>query len=249
MKQIKFSTAKQLAALLLLVGLASASCKKMLDINTDPNNYTDVPVTTLLPAAEVNLAFTLGGNASRYAGSFIQHYGGHRGQPVQYGQYNFDPSQSDNFWSSMYAGVLRDLRTIIDKSRVTGDSMYVGAAQILSAHTFSVLTDMYGDIPFTDALNGVGSITPKYDKQEDIYPALINLLTAGAANVKSGTGRKPGTDDVLYGSIAAAPAWGTAWEKAANSLKLRLLNHLSKVQPTAAQDFSVNKPFINFFQC
>lgn len=236
MKKIQPAFLIKISALSVILGLSAVSCKKALDINTDPNNPTDVPVAVLLPAAQVNLAYTLGGNASRYTGAFVQHYGGHRGQPLEYGQYNFSPSSSDNFWSSMYAGVLRDLKAIIDKARASGDSMYVGASQILMAHTFSVLTDMYGDVPFSDALNGVNSIAPRYDKQEGIYPALIRMIEAGIANVKSSAGTKPGTDDVMYSGTMAS------WEKYGNSLKLRLLNHLSRVQPNAAGDFLNTNP-------
>ena len=236
MKKIHFNTILKVTGLLVIGGLTMVSCKKTLDVNTDPNNPTDVPTTVLLPSAQVNLAFTLGGNASRYTGAFIQHYGGHRGQPLEYGQYNFSPSSSDNFWSQMYAGVLRDLKAVRDKSRTSGDSMYVGVSQILTAHTFSVLTDLYGDIPFSDALNGVNSIAPKYDKQENIYPALIQMIEAGVTNVKSNVGKKPATDDVMYGGTMAS------WEKYGNSLKLRLLNHLSKIQPNAAGDFLNTSP-------
>jgi hypothetical protein len=219
-----------------LMLITTFACKKTLDINADPNNPTDVPTSVLLPSAEVNLAFTLGGNGSRIAGSFIQHYGGHRGQPLQYGQYDVTSAATDNLWSSLYAGVLRDLKAIVDKSRVSGDSMYVGVSQILMAQTFSYLTDMYGDIPFTDALNGTASIAPKYDKQEVIYPAIIKMIEAGVANVKSTVGRKPGSDDVIYSGTMAS------WEKYGNSLKLRLLNHLSKIQPNAAADFLATNP-------
>jgi hypothetical protein len=236
MKRLNLSATIKNVGVCIFLGLAAASCKKTLDVNTDPNNPTDVPTTVLLPAAEVNLAYTLGGNASRYTGAFIQHYGGHRGQPLEYGQYNFSPSSSDNFWSSMYAGVLRDLKAVVEKSRASGDSMYVGVSQILMAHTFGVLTDLYGDIPFSDALNGVNSIAPKYDKQENIYPALITLIEAGVSNVKSNVGKKPATDDVIYNGTMAS------WEKYGNSLKLRLLNHLSKVQPNAAGDFLATNP-------
>lgn len=218
--------------------LGAASCSKTLDINDDPNNFLDVPVATLLPAAEVNLAFTIGGNGTRIPASFVQLYSGHRNQPLQYGQYNVTPASTDGLWSSLYAGVLRDLLAITNKSRVVGDSMYVGVGQLLTAYTYGYLTDMYGDIPFTDALKDDKQITPAYDKQQDIYPALIAMIEAGVSNVKSAKGIKPGADDVIYaGSMAN-------WEKFGNSLKLRLLNHLSKKQPNAAADFLATNPVL-----
>src|SRR5689334_13795181 len=129
-----------------------ASCKKTLDINNDPNSFTDVPVNTILPAAEVNLAYALGGDASRISGNIVQYYGGHRNQPLDYGQYNITPATTDNFWTNMYSVVLTNLKSVAEKSRVEGDSIYVGVSQVLTAYTFGTLTDIYGDIPFTEAL-------------------------------------------------------------------------------------------------
>jgi hypothetical protein len=213
----------------------------MLDINTDPNNFTDVPAYLLLPSAQVQMAYTLGGSISRVTGAFTQHYAGHRNQPLEYTQYDVNPSSTDGIWSSMYSVVLRDLKAVRDKSRVTGDSMYVGVSQILTAHVFSVLTDMYGDIPFYDALQDANNITPKYDRQEIIYPALITMIDAGIANINSGKGFKPGTEDLIYGGRAN---WEMLWQKYGNSLKLRLLNHLSKRQPNAASDFLNTNPVL-----
>ncbi|HYK75787.1 MAG TPA: SusD/RagB family nutrient-binding outer membrane lipoprotein [Daejeonella sp.] len=214
-----------------------ASCKKNLDINADPNNPTDVPVSALLPTAEVGLGFFLGGDGSRIPGSFVQYYAGHRGQPLLYGQYNVNPSQTDNFWSNMYTVTLSDLKSIIDKSNADGNQAYAGVAQILTAFTFSVLTDMYGDIPFSQALQNSGNISPAYDKQQDIYPALLALIDQGIANIQANGGTiRPGSDDVIYkGDL-------TKWVKFGNSLKLRLNNHLSKVQPGAAAAFLATNP-------
>ena len=223
--------------LLLLISTLFA-CKKNLDINRDPNNFTEVPAQLLLPTAQVQLGYSLGGDASRITGAFMQHYGGHRGQPLEYNQFDVDPSATDGFWSSMYSVVLRDLKAVIDQSRESGDSMYVGVSQILMAHTFSVLTDLYGDIPFSQALLDERNITPGYDKQENIYPALISLIETGITNVKSTMGKKPGADDIIYKGVMAN------WERYGNSLKLRLLNHLSKKTPNAAAAFLNTNPLL-----
>jgi len=223
-----------LAAVMLLS--AATSCQDSLNINTDPNSFTDVPLRTILPAAQVNLAYTLGGDASRYTGSIVQYYAGHRSQPLEYAQYKFEPSTTDTYWSNMYTSVLTQMKAVIGKADANGDKIYTGIAQITMAHTFSILTDMYGDIPYTEALLTTENVTPGYDKQETIYPALIAMLDQGIANVKSGQGTKPGTDDRVYAGDV------TKWEKFANSLKLRLYNHLSKVQPNAAADFLATNP-------
>jgi len=217
-------------------GVIMISCKKTLDINDDPNNFLDVPASLSLPPAQVQLAYTLGGDISRITGNFTQHYAGHRNQPLEYNQYEVTSSTSDGLWSSLYAGVLRDLQAVQESARETGDSIYVGVSQILTAHTYHVLTDLFGDIPFSETMQGVNNITPKYDRQEDIYPALIAMIDRGVANVTSGEGTGPGKDDLIYGGDV------DNWERYGNSLKLRLLNHLSKRQPTAAADFLNTNP-------
>ncbi len=220
----------------LFVFLTLMSCKKALDINKDPNNFTDVPANLLLPAAQVQLAYTLGGDVSRVPGAFVQHYAGHRNQPLEYNQYDVGPASTDGLWGSLYAGVLDDLKSVIAISRVSGDSVYIGISQLLSAETFGVLTDLYGDIPFSQALLNDGNITPGYDKQETIYPGLLAMIDAGISNVKSAKGRIPAEDDLIYGGDP------DKWEKFGNSLKLRLLNHVSKRDPQAAIAFLNSNP-------
>lgn len=233
-----FLKSKLIIRSLLLAGLVTigSSCEDSLNINTDPNAFTDVPLRTILPSAQVSLAYAVGGDASRYAGSIVQYYGGHRGQPLEYAQYIFNPSTTDTFWDRMYTAVLTQLQAVINKADENGDKIYVGISQISTAHTLSILTDTYGDIPYTEALKSTEIVTPAYDKQEAIYTALINLLNQGITNVKSGAGTKPGTDDLIYAGDVAK------WEKFANSLKLRLYNHLSKVQPNAAAEFLATNP-------
>ena len=220
-----------------LITLAAVfvSCDHELDINNDPNNPTEVPFSTLLTAAEVRLAYTLGGDATRMPASIVQHYSGHRGQPLNYGQYNITSGDTDGLWTSLY-DILNDLRSIEDQTKISGDNIYLGVSKILQVHTFSVATDLFGDIPYTESLKGASNITPAYDKQEAIYTSLLTTLDQAIVNIKSNTGVKPGTADLLYKGDTAK------WEAFANSLKLRLLNHLSKRNPTQALTFLQTGP-------
>ena len=238
MKKYKFLNIKT-TGIYLCILILFASCKKQLDINVDPNNPPKVPVTALLPSAQVNLAYSIGGDASRYGGSFIQYYAGHRAQPLEYAQYDFTPSTSDTFWSNMFAGVLQDLKEVELVAGQDGNTAYVGISNILTAYSYSILTDMYGDIPFSEALGGIEKINPKYEKQEDIYPKLFVLIDKGIAEIKKNGGSiKPGADDLIFNGDLVK------WEKFANALKLRLYNHLSQVQPNAAANFLNTNPLL-----
>lgn len=220
-----------------LITLAAVfvSCENELDINNDPNNPTEVPFATLLSAAEVNMAYTLGGDGTRMPASIVQHYSGHRGQPLNYGQYNITSADTDGLWASIY-DILIDLRSIEDQTKISGDNIYLGISKVLQVYTFSVATDLFGDIPYTESLKGAANITPSYDKQEAIYTSLLSILDQAISEIKSNTGAKPGSADLLYSGDVVK------WEAFGNSLKLRLLNHLSKRNPTQALTFLQTNP-------
>jgi hypothetical protein len=213
------------------------SCSNELDINQDPDNPVKVPLGTILSSAEVNLAYTLGGEATRMPASIVQHYAGHRGQPLDYAQFNITPSATDGLWTNLY-DILQDLKTIENDGKNTNDKLFIGISQILQGYTFSVATDIFGDLPFTQSLQGAAIINPSYDKQEFVYTSLINLIDLGIVNIKSKIGTNPGTADVVFNGNLVK------WEKFANSLKLRLFNHLSKKSPQAAINFLQTNPLL-----
>ena len=215
--------------------LLLSSCTSELDINTDPNAPTAVPNSTLLTSSEVNLGYIIGGEATRMPSNIVQYYAGHRGQPNEYARYDITPSSTDGLWTNMY-NVLIDLKTIENNTTATNDRLYTGISQLLQVYTFSVLTDTFGDIPYSDALQLSSILTPAYDKQEDIYNNLLARVDLGITNVTTNAGSNPGTADVVYGGSS------TKWAAFGNSLKLRLLNHLSLRRPAAALTFLQTNP-------
>lgn len=221
----------------ILALLSFSSCKQELDINENPNELVNVPTKTILTSSMVSLGYTLGGEATRMPATVVQYYAGHRGQPLEYAQYDISPSSTDGLWTNLY-DVLMDLRTVQTKSEASGDKIYLGISQLLQAYTFSVTTDIFGDIPFSEALELSSNITPAYDKQEIIYPELIKMIDLGIANVKSASGAAPSSDDIIYaGDI-------TKWVRFGNSLKLRLYNHIAKKDANAAKNFLDTNPLL-----
>jgi hypothetical protein len=95
----------------------------------------------------------------------------------------------------------------------------------MEAHEMAILVDFYGDVPYTTAFDVSGNIRPKYDKGEDIYKALLPLIDEGLGLIKSATGNDLdiATQDILFQGNK------NNWRKFANSLKLRLLMHTTKV--------------------
>ena len=234
MKKIRNNISKY-AVLLALTAtpLVITSCRQELDINVDPNNPSQATLPGLLSGSQVGLAFALGGEGTRMPASIVQHYAGHRAQPLDYAQYRITSSATDGTWTALY-NALMDIKELENKATASGNQTYLGVSKILQAHAFSVITDLFGDIPFSEALQGRANITPAYDRQEDIYPALITMIDDGVKALRAGTETIKG--DIVYrGDV-------TKWEKFANSLKLRLLNHLSSRQPNAAANFLATNP-------
>jgi hypothetical protein len=134
-------------------------------------------------------------------------------------------------WEGLY-GAIKDLDVIIKQGTAETRYTYAGVAKILKAYAFSVLVDVYGDCPFTEANKfDQGIKQPKFDKGSDIYPQLIKLIDEGIADInnKAPNASKPGNDDYIYKGNT------TNWIKAANTLKLKLYTQVRLVQDVKAQ--------------
>lgn len=146
---------------------------------------------------------------------------------ANYNQDNRDATE--DLWQGYYRNVVRNTRDVIASTAENPErANLMNMARIIQAHAFMVLTDEYGDIPYSEGGNGYLDqvFFPVYDPQQDIYPKIIQeLKEASAALNASG---KIETADILYGGNI------DKWKKFANSLLLRAGMRLSKVDPTQA---------------
>lgn len=214
--------------------VAVSSCKKTLDINYDPDRLPDSnsPLEQLLTSAQVNLGFEGGSDLFRYTTLIMQQMSGGASQPNQtyeYYRHNITGSDMNNVWSSINATTLSDLQLIINQG---GASPYfTGIAKILKAYEYSLVVDVWGDVPYSQAQQLTVNTQPAYDDDAAIYPKLITLLTDAVTDLNASSSvLTPGTASVMYtGAYATIKA---NWIKLANTLRLRLLLHYSKVNPT-----------------
>ncbi|MEQ1676758.1 MAG: SusD/RagB family nutrient-binding outer membrane lipoprotein [Chitinophagaceae bacterium] len=213
--------------------LAVSSCKKQLDINYDPDRLPDgnSPIEQLLTSAQVNLGFEGGSDLFRYTTLIMQHMSGGASQPNQtyeYYRHNITGSDMNNVWGSIHATTLSDLELIIKQG---GASPYfVGIAKILKAYEYALVVDVWGDVPYSQAQQLTGNTQPAYDDDATIYPKLITLLTDAVTDLNASSSvLTPGAASLMYtGAYATIKA---NWIKLANTLRLRLLLHYSKVNP------------------
>lgn len=129
----------------------------------------------------------------------------------------------NNTWTSFYAASGMDVATIIKIADAKGLDNYKGIGIVLQVYISSVLTDLFGDIPYSQAWQGSAEtaiISPAYDKQEDIYRDMIAKLKT--ANTLLDADKDAISGDILYNGDV------DAWKKFANSLRLRLLLRMSE---------------------
>jgi hypothetical protein len=208
--------------------LSSTACKKYLDVNKDPNNPTDVPENLLLPPLITDIGVTIAGgsfsvqNTSGVA--LINSYWMQQlslNQPLpQYESYRFTTGDAEYTWGELYINIMQNLKRLKDNARANENHSYGVIGKVLTAYALGVTTDMWGDVPYTQAFEGN---KPVYDKQENIYKLIQSMLDSAIAENKLASGKlKPGADDFLYSGNMAK------WEKFAYALKARHHIHLTK---------------------
>lgn len=201
--------------LILFVGLSSACSKDFESINKNPNRPEEVPLTNVLVSAiSQGVRRTHGASMNMtYAGLWAQHYA--KIQYIDEDWYEYRPDVITAQWDNLYAGPLADLKDILD--RAPNPSNMRAVAMTMRAYYFAIMTDMWGDIPYSEALNPERTFSPVYDKQEAIYADLILQLKDAAAMFDLG-GDDLGAGDLIYAGEVAL------WQKFANSVRARLLN-------------------------
>jgi len=226
-----------------LVGasLMFAACtKKFEELNTDPNGASAANYPPVYNLTKSQLEYTGNSDFSYevwrvniiYCGMFTQHL-------ANASWYAGDKYMQNDACANAYFDVAYkdQVKYVVDLLALTKDkpnykNLYQ-IARIMKVMIFHRITDLYGEIPYTEAgLGFYGRIfTPKYDKQQSIYLDMLKELDeAGTALDVSAD--KPGTGDLIYGATAAPAA---QWKKLANSLMIRLGMRLTKVDPAAAK--------------
>lgn len=226
LKYISYSSA------FFIVLIFFSSCKKYLDVNTNPNNPEDVNITLLLPSAEAAIAFPMGYDFAVFGGFWSQYWT----QSPSSSQYktvdSYTPSATDfdRPWGILYNDALTDLKVIEQKATAEKRSNYVGISKILQAYTFQLLTDNFGAVPFKEAVAAnQGNFSPKYDSEDTVYLNIIQMVKDGVAELDKGSLVVPGEDDLIYQGDM------DKWKAFANTLLLRIYLRISDVLPAVSQ--------------
>lgn len=228
------------------MALTQSSCSEdvMDRINTDNGNPPMDVITAklMITDAMVSTAFsTASGDYSFYTSIYNEQLFGtanNQFKNAELRQISETASSTtfNNTWNSTY-GNLENIKQIIEKCQEGGVSEgqkdIEGMAQLCGALCWGYLTDMHGDIPCSEALQGAGVKQPKIDKQEDVYKHIFSLIDGAIANFEAaiaGGMRNAGAQDVIYGNDNAA------WLAAAHAVKARYKLHMMKRDPQAADE-------------
>jgi hypothetical protein len=229
---------KKIFLILTLLAIFSACDDRLEDLNTPKKNAVEVPYEMVFTAATRSLFdMMLSTNVNENNFRLYAQYWAQTTYPDE-SQYNQVSRQlPDNIWQNGYRDVLKDLdeskkilnetfelKGLTEADRVTQE----GIIEALEVYTWSVLVDVWGAVPYTEALD-MENLNPAYDAGADVYASIISKLDAAIAKIETGGAGFPETQDVVYHGD------NEKWLKFANSLKVRLAVTISDADAGKAQ--------------
>lgn len=209
----------------LALGMTFSACDGYLDINRDPNSpaVDNVEVGMIMPAVEMNIAWSYGDYLRIVGGYYSQIYAHLNGTSnyLDYSRFQQTPTRSSGTYTQLYQRALSNTNTILEKSKSEDDWGTFLAATTLKAFTYQALVDCYGSVPYREAINK-DITTPKYDDGLTIYQNLVQEIDNALAKVTDAS--TVCTNFLFPGQKAEA------WIEFANAIKLRLLMRMSSTE-------------------
>ncbi len=218
-----------------VLALLSWGCEKDFDlINTNPNAPERVNSGLLLPNIQRNMINQVLGETWGIGNIVIQHTA--KNQFVNEDRYLW--GEINGIWNTGY-NTLRDVNNIIVQSEANNEQNYKGIALVMRAWIFSLITDAYGDVPYSEAIKAKEGVNyTSYDPQEQIYNGILSDL-ATANNILGTSGEVVAGDLIYKGDIQK-------WKKLANTLRVRYLMRISGKRNVGADLSAIfNNPSAN----
>lgn len=207
------------AAIITCTALLFTGCKKGDQYYTNPNLPTSGTLQNMLTALEVSTMNSYESEIARSTSTLIQHSAGVDNQAIQVNNYSLVENQLDISWAQLYSAI--NTGEIL-ANKASSSPRYRGIAKVCLALNWGLLTDIWGDVPYSEAVGNVRF--PRYDSQEDVLNGIQLMLDEAIADLQSTNADNviiAGADDVIFSGDAAK------WTKTAWTLKARYLNRLS----------------------
>jgi hypothetical protein len=215
--------------------LATAGCDEGLtDVNINPNEPEVVPAQNVLANALVTGVGGSWGTHGIWSGFYLLNmWAQHLSAPTYQTEDQYGPrdDQVTSIWDHTYINPLPDLQSVRQLADDDGLPNLGAVADVFTQYLFQYLTDIYGDIPYSEALQAPAIPQPRYDPQQQVYEGMLAALAAAAGRMDRadrGLGWAPG--DVIYGGNMEQ------WYRFANSLRMRMAMRTVNVAPDFARD-------------
>jgi hypothetical protein len=220
------------ATVMALSLLAASGCDRGLtEVNRNPNAPEFATVEQLFPSGVVSSITRTFGSSLHMSltALWAQHYAQHR--YTDRDVYNLSDGTIDTHWTNFYVGPQQDFQEVITKGEKAGQANVVAMATVMQSWTYHVMTDLWGDIGYSEALKGRDPDSrdlPALDPQQQVYNGIFAALKTSEARFDPGQPAL-GSADLIYKSDIAK------WRKLTNSLRLRVAMRLSEVDETLAR--------------
>lgn len=217
----------------------TTSCSDFGDVNIDPEHPNEqlMDYSLMFGNAQVQALgsdWDVWRNGIIYTATMLQHV-----STAQWSQgvfYTYDNGYNAALWDALYSGDRAAVRDVCEVLRNWENDEWYGGndyqyARILRVYIFHRLTDLYGDIPYSQAGNASEYGYPKYDTQESIYNDLLKELDEAQGAIDVNAVSELGSADIYFGGDAQK------WKKMANSLMLRIAMRMTKVDEAKAEEW------------
>jgi hypothetical protein len=211
------------------VALTTISCDKDFDTVNQSPNQSPVTDPNLLLSGTINTTLDVMYNAQ--IGGDMGLCWAQQWSKVQYNdEERYIPRRANMnaVWTNLYANVIAESKSAVELSVAAGNENLQAANLVIQANAFQILTDIYGPVPFTQAIDP-NNAKPAHDSQEVVYDGILAMLDEAEALFATGDGEITATADLLYhGDVVK-------WRKLANSLKLKALMRISHKRNVSAE--------------
>lgn len=206
--------------------LAFTACEDFEELNTDPNAPIKVPTSALLTSAQKALVDNIWDQwfNGRFGMLYAQYWS--QTEYTDESRYLLREGTNNTYWGDFYASLnnLEEIIRINEADPIPESNNQVAIATILQVWQFQIMTDVYGPIPYSEALMGAENVSPAYDSQEAIYAGLLAQLNEAIGLIDPNEGSFA-SGDIVYGGDM------NQWLKFANSLKMRVAIRIADVEP------------------
>lgn len=210
---------KYLFLLLTTAAFGLQSCEKdYFDLNENPNQVTTPSLSSLLSTATHKTGIN-NYNVGIITSTYVQYLANPSAAAASDIYQELDNTST---WDALYYA-MADISDLKDLAMQQGSSEYLGVANILLSYHLSLVSDLWGNAPFSDAFSPE-TLTPIYDSQEDLYKTSLSLLDSAISQLArtDATIKLVVTSDLIHGGARAK------WLQTANALKARMLIKVSK---------------------